>query len=102
MSTSLLYHGFGIQGYQYIRTLYRAGAIIFNIIPNAFSLRCPVCGSRHVKRRGTKTRLFRTVPIGSKSVFIQLPVQRIECLSCGVIRQVKIKFIVLQIKNNYG
>lgn len=92
MSTSLLYHGFGIHGYQYIRTLYQAGTIIFCIIPNVFSLRCPVCGSRHVKRRGTKTRMFRTIPIGSKSVFIQLPVQRIECLSCGVIRQVKIKF----------
>ena len=92
MSTSLLYHGFGIHGYQYIRTVYRAGAVIFSIIPKAFSLRCPACGSKQIKRRGTKTRMFRTVPIGSKPVFIQFPVQRVECLCCGVIRQAKIQF----------
>lgn len=92
MSTSLLYHGFGIHGYQYVRTIYRAGKIIFCIIPKAFSLCCPDCGSKRVKRRGIKTRMFRTVPIGSKSVFLQTPIQRVECLCCGVIRQVKIKF----------
>ena len=92
MSTSLLYHGFGIHGYQYVRTLYQAGSVIFKIIPKAFSLRCPACGSKKIKRRGTKTRMFRTVPIGSKPVFIQLPVQRVECLCCGVIRQTKIQF----------
>ena len=92
MSTSLLYHGFGIHGYQYVRTLYRSGTVIFYIIPKPFSLRCPACGSKQIKRRGTKTRMFRTVPIGSKSVFIQLPVQRVECLFCGVIRQANIQF----------
>jgi transposase len=92
MSTSLLYHGFGIQGYQYVRTIYRAGKIIFSIIPKPFSLCCPVCGSKRIKCRGTKTRMFRTVPIGSKSAFIHLPIQRVECLCCNVIRQVKIHF----------
>ncbi len=29
MSTSLLYHGFGIVGYRYIRTKYREGTVIF-------------------------------------------------------------------------
>ena len=62
MSTSLLYHGFGIQGYQYVRTIYQAGKIIFSITPKPFSLCCPVCGSKRIKRRGTKTRMFRTVP----------------------------------------
>ena len=92
MSTSLLYHGFGIHGYQYVRTIYRKGKVIFCIIPKAFSLCCPVCGSKHVKRRGTKTRMFRTIPMGLKSVFIQLPIQRVECLCCNAIRQVKIQF----------
>jgi transposase len=92
MSTSLLYHGFGINGYQYVRTIYPKGKIIFCIIPKAFSLCCPICGSKRVKRRGTKIRMFRTIPIGLKSVFIQIPIQRVECLCCNVIRQVKIKF----------
>ena len=92
MSTSLLYHGFGIQGYHYVRTTHRAGQIVFSIKPAPFSLRCPICGSKRLKRRGSKTRMFRTVPIGSKSVFIQLPIQRVQCLCCDVIRQVKIHF----------
>ena len=29
MSTSLLYHGFGIVGYLYIRSEYREGNVIF-------------------------------------------------------------------------
>jgi hypothetical protein len=29
MSTSLLYHAFGIRGYEYIRTEYRGGQLIF-------------------------------------------------------------------------
>jgi hypothetical protein len=31
MSTSLLYHGFGIRGYEYVRTEYRAGEVTFTI-----------------------------------------------------------------------
>ncbi|MFT5698263.1 MAG: hypothetical protein ACI8ZB_001117 [Desulforhopalus sp.] len=31
MSTSLLYHGFGISGYRYIRTEYREGDVLFTI-----------------------------------------------------------------------
>ena len=28
MSTSLLYHAFGIRGYEYTRTLYESGTVI--------------------------------------------------------------------------
>ncbi len=31
MSTSLLYHAFGIRGYKYVRTDYPDGQVIFNI-----------------------------------------------------------------------
>jgi hypothetical protein len=31
MSTSLLYHGFGLVGYKYIRTRYEKGTIIFKV-----------------------------------------------------------------------
>lgn len=31
MSTSLLYHGFGVTGYRYVRTDYREGDIIFTV-----------------------------------------------------------------------
>jgi hypothetical protein len=31
MSTSLLYHGFGIRGYRYVRTDYFEGEVVFTI-----------------------------------------------------------------------
>jgi len=92
MSTSLLYHGFGIHGYQYVRTAYKNGAIIFTIAKNAINLRCPTCNSAYVKRRGKTVRWFRGLPIGSTPVFIELAVQRVECLSCNTIRQIKLGF----------
>ena len=58
----------------------------FALKPAPFSLRCQVCDSKKIKRQGTETRMFRTVPIGSKPVFIQLPIQRVQCLCCNDIR----------------
>ena len=92
MSTSLLYHAFGIIGYFYQRTLYKAGAIIVAIKEDHWRLRCRVCRSRQVKCRGKQVRRFRAVPIGRKAVYIELPVQRVECRRCHAVRQVKVRF----------
>ncbi len=92
MSTSLLYHGYGIQGYKYIRTYFRNGKIIFKIAHDRFSLCCPNCRSRKFSLKGKYTRLIRSLPIGSKPVFIELPIQRIHCHDCNTIRQVEIIF----------
>jgi hypothetical protein len=66
MSTSLLYHAFGIRGYQYTRTDYQDGQVIFTIHQDPQSCRCPACGSPQVKSRGHVERRFRTVPIGRR------------------------------------
>ena len=92
MSTSLLYHGFGIRGYKYVSTRYENGAVNFKIRQEPSELCCPKCGSRKVIRRGTVTRRFRSVPIGCKPVWISLAIQRIYCLICMVIRQAKLGF----------
>jgi transposase len=92
MSTSLLYHGFGLSGYDYVNTKYQGGAVTFTVEHKPFSLHCPECHSRKLKRRGTIPRLFRTLPIGGKAVWIFLAVQRIQCLACGVLRQARIGF----------
>jgi len=92
MSTSLLYHGFGIQGYHYKRTEYRGGALIFTIEHKREELVCPNCRSRKVICRGTVTRRFRTVPVGRKPVWISLAIQRVFCLACFVVRQSKLGF----------
>jgi transposase len=92
MSTSLLYHAFDIRGYQYVNTKYQGGAVIFKIRQEHEELRCPVCGARKVIRRGQVQRRFRTKPIGKTPVWIALTVQRVFCLLCSSLRQVKVKF----------
>ncbi len=92
MSTSLLYHAFGIRGHQYARTEFQSGQVIFTIHQDPQSCRCPACGSHHVKPRGHVERRFRTVPIGRKTTIVALPIPRVECPSCGVVRQVEVSF----------
>jgi transposase len=92
MSTSLLYHAFGIRGYRYVRSEYLHGQIHFTIHQEPDRMRCRQCQSDQVIRRGTGIRRFRGVPIGGRQVWIHLPVQRVECRRCGVVQQVEIAF----------
>ena len=92
MSTSFLYHGFGIRGYHYVRSRYEFGHVVFTLDQDRFSLRCPVCKGRNLTLKGKTLRKFRTLPIGTKPVFIELGVQRVLCHRCGITRQVNVKF----------
>jgi len=92
MSTSLLYHAFGVRGYRYRKTAYIEGEVVFTIEQPRESYRCPVCGSDDVIGRGQTCRRFRTVSIGGKPVYLVLAVPRVECRRCGAVRQVKIGF----------
>jgi len=92
MSTSLLYHAFGIRGYQYTRTDYQNGHVIFTIHQDQKTCRCAACGSPDVQSRGRVERRFRALPIGSRATFVDLPIPRVECRDCGVVRQVEIPF----------
>jgi len=92
MSTSLLYHGFGIHGYDYVRTAYEGGQVVFTIRQERGDLRCAACGSRRVVLRGSQPRHFRSLPIGSRAVQIVLEVPRVGCADCGEVRQVSIDF----------
>jgi len=92
MSTSLLYHAWGLRGYDYCSTDYIEGRIIINICHKPGSLSCSVCGSNSVHCRGKTVRDFHTTHIGKKQVYLRLPVQRIECHCCGAVRQTKLGF----------
>jgi len=63
MSTSLLYHGFGIRGYQYVKTEYEGGQVVFT-----------VCQKR---KRG---QAFYFVVFS----FLQSPFLRLPCLRSSV------------------
>ena len=92
MSTSLLYHGFGIVGYRYIRTDYREGDVIFTVSRKKFSLRCPVCKSKRIIKHGSHLRWFHSLPIGKKATYIKTEITRVECKDCKTIRQADIGF----------
>ncbi|MBU1074064.1 ISL3 family transposase [bacterium] len=92
MSTSLLYHGWGLQDYQHVRALFDGGRITFRIAHKPGSLRCASCGSFDVINSGQQVRRFRSLPIGSKPVIFELPIQRLHCKSCGLVRQARLGF----------
>ena len=92
MSTSLLYHGLGIRGYNYKKTDFVKGGIQFTITQDRERLCCATCGSYDVHPRGSKPRAFKALPMGSKRMEILFAVPRVECENCGEFRQVKIQF----------
>jgi transposase len=94
MSTSILYHCFGItgRGIRFVHSRFEKGRTIFRISQDPTTLMCPVCGSRKVTKQGTVLRSFVTLPIGLRPTIIEFPIQRVFCGSCGLTRQVKIDF----------
>jgi transposase len=92
MSTSFLYHAFGIRGFQYVRTQYQDGQVILTLRQQPETCRCSACGSRQVISRGHVERRFRSLPIGSRATFIDFSIPRVECQACGLVRQVEVPF----------
>lgn len=92
MSTSLLYHGFGLVGYRYVRQEFHEGQVIFHIEQPRDRLRCSHCGSIDVWVQGKIERTFHTLPIGSKPVRLRFKVPRVLCFDCRRVRQVKLGF----------
>ena len=84
MSQSLLYHAFGVrEGYQYVRTEYHDGAVLFHLAVKEDQFVCPECRSRDVIRKGSRERSLQTVPIGFKRVLLVTEVPKCECKDCG-------------------
>jgi len=92
MSTSLLYHAFGIRGYTFVSHKFESGKVFFTVQTKRQNLRCPICASQNIILRGSNTRQFRTVPIGSRPTYIRLDIPRIGCLQCGAVRQAHVPF----------
>jgi len=92
MSTSLLYHAFGLRGYHYVRQQFKEGRVTFDIEQPRERLRCPQCRSAEVWTQGGSERTFRAVPIGGKPVLVRFKVPRVLCFECGGTRQVKLSF----------
>jgi transposase len=92
MSTSLLYHAWGVRGYRLAHTRFEKGRVWFAIEHDGGSLPCAHCGSLHTRKSGKVTRRFRTLPVGSRPVILELAVQRLWCADCGRTTQAKLGF----------
>jgi transposase len=92
MSTSLLYHRFGVVGYRYVNQQFLAGTTVFHIEQPRDRLRCSHCGSDQVWAQGGVKRSFRGLPIGKQPTLIEFKVPRVLCWNCGLVRQVEIQF----------
>jgi len=86
MSTSILYHTFGVRGYHYIRTEYGNGATIFHIEKVPEKQWCTNCQSREVIKKGSVSRLVQTLPVGKRPVWLLLHLHRLKCRNCGVLK----------------
>ena len=90
MSTSLLYHVFGVRTYHYLRTEYHGGEVFLHVEKKPSKQRCKACGSRRFIWQGRITRSLRTVPIGSHPVHLVLHLHRLECSDCSALLQEKL------------
>ena len=99
MSTSFLYHALGLSGYEYISQNFLAGSTIFHVRPKWRIVRCPVCKSRAVIRKGCCIRRLRTVPIGRKPIWLHVEIPRIFCSKCNCVRQINI--VIAQPRKSY-
>jgi len=93
MSTSLLYHAFGLRGVKYISTRYIHGTVIFHCEVTRSIERCPECNSwKTHRKKGTKNRLLRMIPIGARPCFLDIKIWRIFCEDCQSLRWPKLPF----------
>ena len=93
MNPSYLYHAFGVRHQECTKTEYKGNQNIHYIQTKSEKLCCPACKSRKIIRSGSIYRDIRSVPVGHRETILRMKVQRIECKSCGCIRQEKIHFV---------
>ncbi|MFO0938961.1 MAG: ISL3 family transposase [Gemmataceae bacterium] len=92
MSSIILYQAFGGRHYQYLQVSRTDGVITLSLRQDQSHDRCSACQSANVIRRGTEERTFQTVPLGGKPVHLSLPVPRLGCHDCGVVRRAAVRF----------
>jgi len=93
MSTSLLYHAFGITGVKYTKTEFTEGQVLYHAEVDDRRFRCRNCISRKVIKFGHKIRKIRLVPIGGKTALLMLTNYRLKCQKCGHIEWIKLPFL---------
>jgi transposase len=94
MSTSILYHAFGLKGIRHTSTHFKSDALIFRAEMTDDFIRCPKCGFRQASFKGQKTRWFFMSLIGRKKCMLVLDYHRLKCLDCGTLWWPSLPFMV--------
>jgi transposase len=94
MSTSVLYHAFGLKGINCQSTQYLSDSVIFNAEMTEQFIRCPKCGCRRATRKGQKTRWFVMSPMGRKKCYLVLNLHRLQCEGCSAIWWPHLPFMI--------
>ena len=94
MSTSILYHAFGLKGIEYKSTHFIADRIVISAEMNDQWVRCPQCGCRRTIFKGQKRRWFFMSPIGRKKCMLELVLHRLKCRGCSTLWWPTLPFMI--------
>lgn len=83
MSTSILYHAFGLKGIHYEATRYFGDCILIGARMTDQIVKCPRCSARRAIFKGQKRRRLQLSPLGRKRCFLDLLLHRLKCKECG-------------------
>jgi transposase len=97
MSTSLLYHAYGLKSVKYKATHYQRGKIIFEAEMTRKLARCPRCRSRDVIYKGVKIRKLRMPSVGRRLVWLHLLLHRLLCNRCGAVLWPRLPFAAARV-----
>lgn len=92
MSTSLLYHTWGLRGITYIATQYEGQTTRFRVKVHPNFLRCSNCSSSNVQAAGSVGRILQMLPVGRRRCELHVDIPRLLCLDCGKTRQPRLRF----------
>ena len=84
MSTSLLYHAFGIRGYDYVRTEYIGGEVIFTIEQDPDDCRCSAWAPTRSPPVVTSSGISFPAHRGPEE-FRRPAIPRVDCQVCGLV-----------------
>jgi len=83
MSTSILYHAFGLEGINHKSTKFIGNKVVFTAEIKDHHVKCPNCGRRRVIFKGQKTRQFIMSLLGRKKCILNLTLHRLRCANCN-------------------
>jgi transposase len=89
-SQQWLYPIFRFRGYRVNKVEADEQQLLLHVEPQPHRVCCPQCRSREVIRRGEQVRWLRNLPVGGDSTWLVATLPRVECRSCGIVRQIRL------------